>query len=534
MIEDAPWPVPITTLGPVTGGTMVWRSRGQLYVTAVVKATFTLVAGADMIPAEPEEIFRSEMHYRNNPSRTVRVTGDLAPYLNRADVVFTGTAHPPEGRPVRRMSVRLGVYREKALIQKTLSIIGERKGGGEPKPFDQMPLVYERAYGGVGWADNPFGTGFTTGTAGTHNIVDPANPNGTVGLGPISRSWPERRKRLGGLATKALDQRLVELPEGFDFTFFQSAPADQRVDVLEGEEWIVLEGFHPRLPRLQSRLPSARGAAFVCGLTPDKPDLARRIEMRADTLRIDGDRQCCSLVWRGAVAVAAESQLASLWVAGAVSLHQQPIDWSRAVRPQPLMDEPTIDIEEEVEEDIVTLQVHGTLAISEETLARKRPAIPFGPASRRSSPALPSAPIPGAPWSVQASAPVIQKENTLERTQAIDFDPADDLDAAPSHIPPPPAFEPLPPPAPLAPPSVAPPPLPRAKAPPAPPSAPSVSVAPPVAPPAAPPAKAEWSWAPQPETPPVQPAKPPRPPTPGPPPKTEVKKTLYGGFGPKK
>ena len=61
MTIEAPWPVPITPLHPVSCGVMLWRSRGQLYATVVVKVTFAMFDEADMVLEEPEPILRAEL-----------------------------------------------------------------------------------------------------------------------------------------------------------------------------------------------------------------------------------------------------------------------------------------------------------------------------------------------------------------------------------------------------------------------------------------------------------------------------------------
>src|SRR5262245_27071099 len=138
-MAERSWPVKIETLGPVAGGAVVFRSRGQLSVTIVVKATFLLAHEAEMAIAEPEAIVVAEQHHRGNPMRSVQVTSDLAPYLARADIVFTGSAHAPPGRPAPVQAVRLAVYRDRALVDKTLHVYGDRAGGGDPKPFQEIP-----------------------------------------------------------------------------------------------------------------------------------------------------------------------------------------------------------------------------------------------------------------------------------------------------------------------------------------------------------------------------------------------------------
>ncbi len=81
--------------------------------------------------------------------------------MPNAGVLLTGHAHAPAGRAVPSMSVRLGISREKPVIDKTLHVFGARAAANAStiSPFQKMPLVYERAFGGAGVWENPVGVG---------------------------------------------------------------------------------------------------------------------------------------------------------------------------------------------------------------------------------------------------------------------------------------------------------------------------------------------------------------------------------------
>ncbi|HVY44970.1 MAG TPA: DUF2169 domain-containing protein, partial [Minicystis sp.] len=132
---------------------LAYRFRGALRVTVVAKASFAFAPEAPMPRAAPQPIFRSEVHHRDNPTRSVRFTSDLAPYLGRADVVLTGFAYAPPGARSETVPVRLGLFDgARAVLDKTVLV--RQKGG-----VHELPLVFERAYGGQGFPDNPLGVG---------------------------------------------------------------------------------------------------------------------------------------------------------------------------------------------------------------------------------------------------------------------------------------------------------------------------------------------------------------------------------------
>src|SRR6185295_17776713 len=134
------------------------------------------------------------------------------------------------------------------------------RGSAAPGPFTTVPLVYERAYGGPG-EPNPNGSE-------TPNVVDPADPRRAAGFAPISRFWPARKRMLGKIDRNLLDQPIAEIPEGMPWDYFQSAPPDQQIEPLRGGEWLVLDGVHPTLARISTRVPMARGAARVVMARP--------------------------------------------------------------------------------------------------------------------------------------------------------------------------------------------------------------------------------------------------------------------------
>jgi len=333
-----PGPASIVALGATSCGAVAWRVRGQLRLTVLVKATFALVPGAAMTPAPPDELIRAEVHHGNAPTQSVRLTTDLAPFLPAADALLTGRAHAPEGAPAQALTVRFAIFRERALMEKVVHVYGDRAGAAQPgregaelTPFEQMPLVYERAHGGLGARDNPFGTGIGASDK-PPNLVDPADATRPACFAPLSAAWPSRRRLLERPQLEGLKQPIIEIVGELDWQYFHAAPPDQRIaHYLKGNEWVVLDGMHPRERSVQSRLPDVAGAARVYGLgggTPESTaDGGRDVVLVADTLRVDADRMTCSVVWRGNLPVPDEATLAALEVVGGVSLGDARIEW---------------------------------------------------------------------------------------------------------------------------------------------------------------------------------------------------------------
>ena len=350
------WPVEIHPIGLVACATTLWRFRGQLRVTAIVKAAFSFVQGDAMELEEPDDVLVDDVPYGGDPwtlvglgpawgagdappdaTRSAWAAGDLAPFRLQADVTLVGRAFLPSGRG----AVRLAVFGEHLLVDKKLRVVRQ---ADEALP---VPLVYERALGGAGSPDNPAGTGLSPGSP-LPDLTDPADPRRPVGLAPIPRWWPARAQLLGTLDPSLVTQRtqrtqraqrthvpsILEVPADFDWAYFQAAPPGQVVDFLRGDEWVRLEGMDEEHPILQSRLPSATAAGRAYGLHgPDGP--AVPVAFRADNLHIDADRRRCSVTYRASFSIASAEVLAQLVLLAGVELPGYPIRWPESVHRAP-------------------------------------------------------------------------------------------------------------------------------------------------------------------------------------------------------
>ncbi len=426
---------------PASAATAIaWRTAGQLHLTVIAKATFAFVPDADMQRVEPQPILRIEVHHDNNPGRSVRFTTDLAPYLSRADVLFTGHAHAPPERAAQLLPLRLAVFDgTRPLLDKRL--VAQEKAG-----FQRMPVVYERAWSGALGEENPLGIAQGAGEA---SITDPGAPLRPAGFGPIARAWPARRRLLGATPRKALEGAIAEIPDGFDWSYFQTAPPDQRTTFLRGDEWIVLEGLSPARPRVATRLPGARGFMRIFGLSQLGVPEGHQLDLVADTLRIDGDEQRCTLVCRRSFPVAGEAALAAARIVAGIEVAGEELVWpdprrmEQAAAPASRVTSPGVD-----GDDAATLVIgksaETVVLAGDEGAAATRPVLPFSRASSPDAPAAgtgdaastfvlppdagvvpasplpfanpgtqdaprtaPAAPIAGAPWSGQSAPRVV-------------------------------------------------------------------------------------------------------------------------------
>lgn len=313
-------------------GATLWRCREQLSVTVVVKTTFRLQPDGPMVVIEPQPV-----RTRDEPSGALlsspRAPADTAPQLRQADVVLFGHAYAPatDGSaptaPVTEMTVRLAVGRAgKTLLDKSLRVVGDRELHGPPTPFDRMPLLYERALGGPDFPDNPLGVGRASSVGRLPNVLVASDPGGTVaGFGSVPLFFQWRAQLLGSHSRNVLRQSPQEIPDDFDWDYFQCAPLDQRIDRLHGDEWIELDGLSPTQPRLRTWFPAARAVTRVYG--HEIANAPHEIPLLPDLLHIEPDEGRCSLVWRGSFPLSRQFFAEILVIAGGVEQPGLPVVW---------------------------------------------------------------------------------------------------------------------------------------------------------------------------------------------------------------
>lgn len=299
---------------PLRVGSIVWRSApGAWVLTVVCKATYALKPGESPLAREQDEINEGDGYWNDDESRSLHVASDLAPFKVRGDVLLTGHAFAPGGRPVRSLVARMIV----AGVDKSIEVFGDRAwtiDGSlrEGARFVKMPLRWERAAGGPGLS-NPVGMRAdgapdAYGARAVPNLQPPgvyvAMPGEfiePIGFSPVAPTWEGRARMLHRYAAAWSHQGWNEgvLPSDIDARFFNAAPVDQQVEAIRGDERLVLENLHPEHPRLVTNLQAVtpRGSVERAGGAKEE------IALRCDTLCVDTDRGVCTLVWRGQVGI---------------------------------------------------------------------------------------------------------------------------------------------------------------------------------------------------------------------------------------
>jgi len=237
------------------------------HCVAVIKGSFLINARGELALAEKQQpLVVADEHYGNPASTCVRYESDFALTKLRTDVIVVGKAVAPNGRPVKKLRVRLEVQNR----DKDLVVYGDRRwtttlGGvttSEPAPFTEVPITFNRAWGGQDdsrGADqvavetrNLAGIGFhpyrsRADIAGRplpnielpgRAVLSPRERYEPAGYGCIGRAWQPRVALAGTYDVRWRDEQAPYLPADFDPLYFQCAPLDQQFPPFRGGERI--------------------------------------------------------------------------------------------------------------------------------------------------------------------------------------------------------------------------------------------------------------------------------------------------------
>jgi hypothetical protein len=283
----------------------------------VVKGTFRLEDG--LVPAPKQAPVRMKDEHHGDPlESSIRLPSDISLMKPGTDVLLLGHCHAPRGK-----ATHADVSLSAGSAHKVVRVFGDRVwvrdavgfAPSAPEPFEVMPLVWERAFGGADDASagpatdsrNPVGIGFRAddGRKGVEgrplpNLEDPSEPMSSwkqtptpACFAPVSAHWEPRRSFAGTYDDSWQKARAPFLPTDFDPRFFQLAPAGLVVEGhLQPGEWIEVRGASSS-GQLGFFLPLVRiEATYVL-------DGVRRVRPAVlDTVVIEPEASIVTLVWR--------------------------------------------------------------------------------------------------------------------------------------------------------------------------------------------------------------------------------------------
>jgi hypothetical protein len=293
------------------------------HVVVVIKGTFRFPDVDGEVAALTEEQVPLVMAdvFTGDPGYSAPVhEADFPLRKPHCDILLNATAFAPDERPAPR--VRAGV--KVGLWSKTIDVVGDRvwrRAGptlrpSAPQPFTNMPLTYDRAFGGVDDTDrqhteayrmNPVGRGFGLARSGERllgrSLPNTEAPNDPVtvpwgsyrpmAFGPVGRGWQPRLGFGGTYDQSWIDNVFPFLPADFDDRYHQAAPADQQIPEPAGGEEVILSNL-TSAGHTSFRLPTVRvPVVFI-------PRDGATEETRAvlDTILIEPNVRLVVLAWR--------------------------------------------------------------------------------------------------------------------------------------------------------------------------------------------------------------------------------------------
>jgi hypothetical protein len=300
--------------------------EGRPVVVTVIRASYEIVGRRLRIAEQQAPVpLGGELNGTGGADRaSYRLEPEAAFVKPATDVVLLGHARPPRfGASESSVSLQVGS------LTKTVAVIGDRtwvkSAGGiaatRPQPFERIPLIYERAFGGwdrsAGTPErpafeprNPVGTGFRAPSGRFEegivlpNFEDPDRRLGSygdvvppAGFGFVSPNW-QPRAALGGTYDAAWSrERMPRLPADFDRRFFNAAsPGLVSRGYLRGDEPVAVVGTSPGAG-LSFQLPAVARPTVRVGLLRGDEWPAAEL----DTLVVDSDEDRVYLTWRAHV-----------------------------------------------------------------------------------------------------------------------------------------------------------------------------------------------------------------------------------------
>ena len=235
---------------------------GARHCAVVVKATFDVNADGNCRTSDlPLPWVFVDEHHGDPGTTSLRFESDFAPCKPRVDVLISAEATAPAGHEATRLQVSLQGpgFHKRAIVTGdrvwSSGIFGLK--ASDPLPFQRIPLVWDRAFGGSDLshhrvekhgtcACNPVGVGFHL-NGDSKSIEGKALPNierpgdqlvnwsdkpSSIGFAPVGRAWSPRLQFAGTYDQRWIDETMPFLPQDFDNRYFQSAPIDQQLDEL--------------------------------------------------------------------------------------------------------------------------------------------------------------------------------------------------------------------------------------------------------------------------------------------------------------
>lgn len=297
--------------------------NGAETLIVIIKGTWSIEKAEKLTLAETQMPIQYSAVYRGEPSSSSLIyDSDIVPYKPGTDCLLLGHAYAPH-----RNTIQLEVKFFVGAVGKSVLIFGDRKWekglagkkATEPLNFEKIPLVYERAFGGVDKSsndpkkhefcdENPVGVGFRAKHSKLEsdgmnlpNLEDPNDlikkPNSRpkpTGFGMISPAWQPRVSYVGTYDEHWRKNVAPLLPNDFDPRFYCMAPPElTSKSYLQGNEMVLVENASPE-GRLRFQLPNVYPHMIM------RLDMSNiNVPLNLDTIIVEPDDKRVQMVWRG-------------------------------------------------------------------------------------------------------------------------------------------------------------------------------------------------------------------------------------------
>ena len=326
---------------------------GAPILSVLAKETFKFENGAKAVVDEenPLPFYESDSFLGNeNPAKDpVKHESDLIAFKPQTDVIIVGKAMAPNGKKARFFDVIAGVNQ----MTKKVRVFGNRKifktptgvEFSEPELFEEMPLHYGLAYGGVddqshkgitySFSPNPVGKGFIVKPTPealheldlpnledpdhlltTKNIVVEKYENWLNMPRPMSFSYMGKnfhpRLNYAGMTfdqfleqEQYIKEKINDGAEAKNFEqgsslinplFYNGASPGLRFPYLKGDEVITLMYMDPEHPKFQFQLPGIRPTLRI-----DVGSGEKLMQSVIHTIEVYKPTNQVTVVWRGSV-----------------------------------------------------------------------------------------------------------------------------------------------------------------------------------------------------------------------------------------
>ena len=284
----------------------------------IIKATFSLNGKVD-VAAEQVPLIYADEYWGEPGQSSLKYASEMHLLKPATDIALVGHAQAFDRRPVHQFDVTLSAGN----LRKVMRVSGDRwwisSRPTPPRPFETMPLVYERAFGGLHKINdevlfeprNPVGSGFAGKRKNREldklplpNLEDPrsliSSPGDCpppAGYGFIAPSWLPRKIYAGTYDEKWQKNRAPFLPADFDSRFFNAAHTE-----------LVSNGYFKGGEPIEAVNVCAQGHLRfklpICQMETSVSVAGKKENptLNLETVLIEPDELRFSMLWRGALA----------------------------------------------------------------------------------------------------------------------------------------------------------------------------------------------------------------------------------------